>query len=447
MPTPLPPDFRLGVIEPREAVAIFRRRKDLFVSYNWQDLWQQQHSAAFTVSRLTRTDLLEAIRTELDRALAEGRTLKQFSDEIRPRLARAGWWGVKEVVNPDTGEIVRTRFNPARLQLIFDTNLRQSYAAGRWQRIERNKATNPYIIYRTMRDERVRASHRPWNGLALPVDHPFWDTHYPPNGWSCRCTAYATDAQGLDELRAAGLPVITDAPKVRMVDFINRSTGQAMKVPAGIDPGFAYNPGKSADLRRAQQVMEKTARVDPVAGSLAQREIWGADPAARQAHAQNFAAFVDEIAAAVAAGHVRSRGQFRFAGALSPSTLRALERAGTPVASNAITLPDRALAHALRDAKSNPLPLDVWRTLPDRIGAPQAVLRSPRDGKLLLVFDIAGDRANKLVIQVDAWRTRQGPDGREAVLTNEIVTGTRVPLASLRNRADYELVDGILDEG
>ncbi|HRI27969.1 MAG TPA: PBECR2 nuclease fold domain-containing protein [Chitinophagales bacterium] len=29
--------------------------------------------------------------------------------------------------------------------------------------------------------------HAPINGVILPVNHPFWNTYYPPNGWNCRC--------------------------------------------------------------------------------------------------------------------------------------------------------------------------------------------------------------------------------------------------------------------
>ena len=27
----------------------------------------------------------------------------------------------------------------------------------------------------------------PGAGTLLPVDDPWWQTHYPPNGWGCKC--------------------------------------------------------------------------------------------------------------------------------------------------------------------------------------------------------------------------------------------------------------------
>jgi uncharacterized protein with gpF-like domain len=41
--------------------------------------------------------------------------------------------------------------------------------------------------YSTAGDERVRASHRPFDGVRYPKEHPFWRQFVPPNGWNCRC--------------------------------------------------------------------------------------------------------------------------------------------------------------------------------------------------------------------------------------------------------------------
>jgi SPP1 gp7 family putative phage head morphogenesis protein len=273
--TPLPAGFRLGVIAPQDAIEAFRRRNLVSPSFSWQDVWQAEHANRFTVAKLARTDLLEAIRGELDRAISEGRSLDQFAAEIQPRLARAGWWGTREVIDPSTGQVGRTTFNPARLQLIFDVNLRQSYAAGRWQRIQRNKSILPFIVYRTMRDERVRASHRPWHGLALPVDDPFWQTHYPPNGWRCRCTAYAIDEQGLAELQGDGFQIKRERPPLAMQTFVNRRTGEVSRVPRGVDPGFAYNPGIAMTQATAAAAADKLATWSPRVSAAAVRELVG----------------------------------------------------------------------------------------------------------------------------------------------------------------------------
>lgn len=245
------PTIRLGVMEPRDAVAVFQQRGQLETTYSWQDLWHHEHARAFTVSRLANVQLLEQMRAEIDSAIKNGTRFDEFAKAMRPRLEAAGWWGKREVIESSTGEIHTTTFDPQRLRLIYDTNTRQSYAAGRWQRAERSAHRFPFLLYRTAQDERVRASHRRWNNLVLPIGHPFWDAHYPPNGWRCRCMAFPVDQRDIDRRRAAGDDIRTEAPPDDLVEFVNKRTGQVTQVPRGIDPGFDYNPGKVNQAERA----------------------------------------------------------------------------------------------------------------------------------------------------------------------------------------------------
>lgn len=245
------PTIRLGVMEPRDAVAVFQQRGQLETTYSWQDLWHHEHARAFTVSRLANVQLLEQMRAEIDSAIKSGTRFDEFAKAMRPRLEAAGWWGKRDVIEASTGEIHTTTFDPQRLRLIYDTNTRQSYAAGRWQRAERSAHRFPFLLYRTAQDERVRASHRRWNNLVLPIGHPFWDAHYPPNGWRCRCMAFPVDQRDIDRRRAAGDDIRTEAPPDDLVEFVNKRTGQVTQVPRGIDPGFDYNPGKVNQAERA----------------------------------------------------------------------------------------------------------------------------------------------------------------------------------------------------
>ena len=49
------------------------------------------------------------------------------------------------------------------------------------------------LKYVAVQDERTRQTHRVWDGIVLPIGHKFWEVHYPPNGWNCRCHAVSTD--------------------------------------------------------------------------------------------------------------------------------------------------------------------------------------------------------------------------------------------------------------
>ncbi len=44
------------------------------------------------------------------------------------------------------------------------------------------------LQYRTAGDDRVRPEHAALDGVTLPMDDPFWEEYYVPNGWNCRCS-------------------------------------------------------------------------------------------------------------------------------------------------------------------------------------------------------------------------------------------------------------------
>lgn len=138
------------------------------------------------------------------------------------------------------------RYDP---RIAFQAGVRSAYSAGRYKRGMDDPDT-PFWLYRTRRDERVRNSHQALNGVALPKTDKFWDDHFPPNGWRCRCLTYAIDREGLDNLKQRGLPIQETAPKEAEVEYLNKATGEREKLPASIEPGWNFNPAKGAEQMR-----------------------------------------------------------------------------------------------------------------------------------------------------------------------------------------------------
>lgn len=226
-------------LPPAEAVAFFEG-KGYRTTFSWQDMLHEEHSTAFTVAKVACRDLLADIRRAVDQAIKEGWTKERFQRELKPTLIARGWWGRREMTDPLTGERREVQLgSPRRLAIIYDTNLRTSHAAGRWEQIQRVKADRPYLRYCAVMDRRTRPQHRGWNGTILPVDHSFWSTHYPPNGWRCRCFVVSLSER---ELARRGDAVSND-PVITTRPWVHQRTGQVLDVPAGIDPGFGYNPG------------------------------------------------------------------------------------------------------------------------------------------------------------------------------------------------------------
>ena len=254
-----------------EAVAHFRakRNRDAWNwSFDWRDVSAEEHLTQFTFAKAARLDVLEAVRGEVDRAIAEGRTLRQFTDDLKPRLQKLGWWGEQEMVDPRTGEKRIVEVGPRRLRTIFDTNLRMAHARGRWERIEALKEEMPYLRYVATLDARTRPDHRRWHGTVLPVDDPWWRSHYPPNGWRCRCTVQQLSERDLGRRGRK----VTPRPRDGTRKWTNRRTGEILDVPRGIDPGFERNVGTIDRPKAAQAVLDgKTAAAPPAIQAAAQK--------------------------------------------------------------------------------------------------------------------------------------------------------------------------------
>ena len=246
--------FRLP---PAETVEFFRA-KGYAVQAQWDETWQQEHGRAFTVTKMMNGALLEEVRRSLDRVLSDGGTFEQWKSGITPKLEQAGWLGRvqdREITGVDHAVFI----GEARLRTIYETNLRTARAAGKWKRIQALKDAAPYLMYDAINDRQTRPLHRLWGGLdngqpiVLPVDHPAWSIYFPPCGWGCRCGVSQLSQRTLER---RGLRVTSDA-ELRRRGWLDasgepggdrrpwkRSDGEIVMVPAGVDPGWAYNPGE-----------------------------------------------------------------------------------------------------------------------------------------------------------------------------------------------------------
>lgn len=121
---------------------------------------------------------------------------------------------------------VLEQFNQTWLRVEYDFANRSIVMAEKWQTIWKDRDINPYAIYRTREDSRVRPDHAALNGLVLKLDSPLAQEIYPPNAWNCRCT-WETTNNG-DKL----------TPESELKDLISKNVDKEFRFNAGVDGIF-----------------------------------------------------------------------------------------------------------------------------------------------------------------------------------------------------------------
>lgn len=141
----------------------------------------------FWVPKLADRELLAAVHASLDDTLRNGGTYSSWHRSIVPVLQRSGWWG-RVAESKITGSARPVTVNDARLKSLFNHTVRCARAAAYWAKIWRERDRFPYLRYLSDHWRRnPNETHKSWHGLVLPVEDPWWQTHFPPNGWGCGC--------------------------------------------------------------------------------------------------------------------------------------------------------------------------------------------------------------------------------------------------------------------
>jgi len=128
--------------------------------------------------------------------------VQQVRDLIAEIPRGGGWESAKEQIVEKLGPWMDEEAAGKRAVLLMRHHGFQAYAAAQHEVMVEQKAVLPYWKYLTVGDERVREAHAALHGLILPADDPFWNDHFPPWDWGCRCRVIPVTVEEYQEAEA-----------------------------------------------------------------------------------------------------------------------------------------------------------------------------------------------------------------------------------------------------
>ena len=233
-----------GSLSFQEMIDFFREKRPVPTG-RWTDLWRDAHDRGFMVAGASRDDVLADFHKAVTRAIEDGITLSDFRKDFDAIVSKHGW-GYKGSRN-------------WRSRVIYETNVRQSYNAGRYEQMRQVTRSRPWRRYRhSQTSTNPRPLHLKWDGLVLRHDDPWLVARSPMNGWGCKCRLETLADRDLERL---GIQPGT-APDDGTYEWTDKRTGEVHTVPRGIDPGIDYTPNRARLMDAAREAAERAeARV------------------------------------------------------------------------------------------------------------------------------------------------------------------------------------------
>lgn len=207
-----------------------------------------EKGAHMKVSILTDERVQDFINTHAE-ALNTGMARVEMSDGMRQRLQRSNWvfsgmktfhelneafpslideYGERKTFDRFYDDVrkIHETYNRNYLRAEYNFVTQSAEMASRWERFSED-GDRYYLQYRTAGDSRVRPEHAAMEGITLPIDDPFWEEYYPPNGWNCRCS--------VTQVRKSKQPRTPSDEAIALGEAATQKDTKGM---------FRFNPGK-----------------------------------------------------------------------------------------------------------------------------------------------------------------------------------------------------------
>jgi SPP1 gp7 family putative phage head morphogenesis protein len=88
---------------------------------------------------------------------------------------------------------IYNQYNVNWLETEYNTTIQQAQNCVRWEQIQQQKKTLPFLQYSAVVDVHTDEICLALNDVTMPVDDPFWDSNAPTNHFNCRCVLIQLD--------------------------------------------------------------------------------------------------------------------------------------------------------------------------------------------------------------------------------------------------------------
>ncbi|WP_296244798.1 MULTISPECIES: phage minor head protein [unclassified Psychrobacter] len=175
-----------------EAIAYALNREVVLPDNYYNVMTPIQRQQAVSIAGLAQTEQIKHVMGLVNEQLVDGGTFADFQKAVK------------------AGDI-DINLPKHRLDNIFRTNIQGAYGRGRWYQQQQNKDERPYLMRDGINDIRQRPAHKVLDGVVRHIDDPFWQQHYAPSGYRCRCIMRSLTKS---QAEAKGITVDDDLPSV-----------------------------------------------------------------------------------------------------------------------------------------------------------------------------------------------------------------------------------------